>query len=115
MSVLAMNVAPAFADHSCQSYAETVALRAMDSQLAQEVAPDKLSDEDKASLSQTTFLEKNGDESSSETGIYEVEMTVMEECLDALDITVATMKDSSGHESCKLIKIAPSSNTRDCG
>jgi hypothetical protein len=115
MSVLAMNVAPALADHSCQSYAETVALRSMNSELTQEVAPEKLTDAEKAGLSQTVFLDKDGNESSTETGIYEVEMTVMEECLDALDITVATMKDSSGHESCKLIKVAPSQNTRDCG
>lgn len=115
MSILTMNAAPAFADHSCQVYAEAVALRAMNGELKKEVAPEKLSDNEAASLEQTIFLDKNGYESSTETGIYEVVMTVMEECMDSLNVTVAVMTDSSGNQSCKLIKIEPGTQSRDCG
>lgn len=115
MSVMAMNAAPAFADHSCQSYAEAVAVRAMNGELKKEVAPEKLTDDEAASVSQTTFLDKDGNESSTETGIYEVDMTVMEECMDSLTVTVALMTDSSGKQSCYLVKVSPGSNDRDCG
>jgi len=113
MSVLSMTAAPAFADRSCQSYAEAIALNSMNQSLTKEVAPEKLTTAEAASLQGTTFLDKDGNETNIETGIYQVGLGVMEECLDSLTIVTAVMKDSSGKESCHLIKIE--AGDRDCG
>jgi hypothetical protein len=115
LSILSMTAAPAFADRSCQSYAETIALRSENQSLVKEVAPEKLTDAEAATLQVTTFLDKDGNETGTETGIYEVGLGVMEECMDSLIVVTAVMTDSSGKESCHLIKIEAGSSGRDCG
>jgi hypothetical protein len=72
-----------------------------------------LSEEEKAALSNSIFLDTNNEEVEVDTGIYGVEMGVMEECLDALKVTtkVVTVR---GKKSCKVLSVE-SYGQRDCG
>ncbi len=101
------------AGFSCQHYAEVVAVNAMNKQLKAEVAPRRLHEEEKAALSNSIFLDTNNEEVEVDTGIYGVEMGVMEECLDALKVTtkVVTVR---GKKSCKVLSVE-SYGQRDCG
>ncbi len=99
--------------YSCLKYAEAVAVNAMNKSLADEKKPEKLEDYEKAQISQTDFLDQNGEITNKETGIYGVTMGVMEECLDGYKVeTKVTIKN--GKPSCTLIKLS-SLGQRDCG
>ncbi len=104
----------AWAAHSCQRYAEVVALDAMEKQLIEERKPDELSDEEKPSLGQSFPSDASGEESSSDRGIYVVEMGVMEECLAAMLVKTQVVRDARGLESCKVVSVE-SIGDMDCG
>ena len=102
------------AGHSCLKYAEAVALHEMLDQLKAELAPKKISNDERPSITQTLFLDQKGEPTDVETGIYQVEMNVMEECTDAIAVHTKVVKDAHGKEKCKVLK-TESPYQRDCG
>lgn len=102
----------------CESIAVKAALADMDKANSvghtdENDKPSPLHEEEKASVSQVDYLDKNGDTTNVETGIYGVVMSVMEECLDG---SIVTTKKAikNGKETCEVIDLK-SYGDRDCG
>ena len=105
--VLAMMTTGAFASPACQKTVTLTSLNEMNKSLAKGLGR-KLHAEERAIFERLVNLDQNGNETSEETGIYEVDMTVMEECMDGYK--VFTKKTANG---CQVIKLE--SLDRDCG
>lgn len=100
---------------SCQGAAETAAIKVMNKSLQAEKGPDEpLEEAEKAQLTGTVLnLDEQDNEVKQETGIYAVEMSVFEECYDAMKVT--TKKVLKGKKmKCEIIKVE-SFGQRDCG
>lgn len=103
--------ANANAKSSCQALAEKAAMTEMDKMNSVDLGR-KLSKDEKASVVSVLFLDQKNEESRAETGVYQVELRVMEECLDAL---VVKTNKSNNSDSCRVIEIRASDAARDCG
>jgi hypothetical protein len=97
----------AFASANCQKTVTLTALNEMNKSLTKGFGR-KLQPEERAILNRLAFLDADDNETAEETGIYQAEMTVMEECFDGYKMT--TKKTANG---CQITKIE--SLDRDCG
>lgn len=103
----------------CQAAAENAAAEEMDKMNTDGLTDDDgepraLTSAEIANVSNVTFLKENSEEESdTETGIYGVEMIVMEECLDGLQVKTKLVQKKNKTK-CEVIEIK-SWGTRDCG
>lgn len=104
---------------SCQGAAEKAATKMMDEVNTEGLTdendkPRALADAEKATVSQSYESDEEGTETNKSTGIFVIEMGVMEECLDGAIVKTKKVINEKGRESCEIISV-DAFGDRDCG